>query len=288
MEHITHIIIETCLETLRIVPFLFLTYLFMEFLEHKAGDKVEKMIVKAGRFGPALGAVLGIAPQCGFSAAAAGLYSGRIITVGTLIAIFLSTSDEMLPVLISEQIPANDILLIVGLKVLIALLAGFVIDFLISFKKDNNKEEHLHIGDMCESEHCHCENGIFKSALRHTIKITLFILIISVVLHLAIHYIGEERIGSLFVSVPFVGNLIAGIIGLIPNCAASVAITQLYVGGIVSLGCLMSGLLVSSGVGLLILFRINRSPRDNLKILLILFGIGVVSGFVIDLFTMLI
>lgn len=270
-----HIIEHSLLDSLKLVPFLFLTYLAMEYLEHKTGAKVQKIIRKAGKWGPVAGGILGAAPQCGFSAAASNLYAGRVITLGTLIAVFLSTSDEMLPILISEKVEPALIFKILLLKVVIGMVAGFVVNLFIG---RNHEQEHSHIHEMCEQENCHCEEGILRSAVNHTLRITFFILLITFLLNIVLHYGGEERIAGLLRERPFIGPMIAGLVGLIPNCASSVVITQLYLQGAMSFGTMMAGLLVGAGVGVLILCRVNHDKKDNLKIIGILYGIGVVAG----------
>lgn len=270
-----HIIEHSLLDSLKLVPFLFLTYLAMEYLEHKTGAKVQKIIRKAGKWGPVAGGILGAAPQCGFSAAASNLYAGRVITLGTLIAVFLSTSDEMLPILISEKVEPALIFKILLLKVVIGMVAGFVVDLIMS---RNREQEHSHIHEMCEQENCHCEEGILRSAVSHTLRITFFILLITFLLNIVLHYGGEERIAGLLRERPFIGPMIAGLVGLIPNCASSVVITQLYLQGAMSFGTMMAGLLVGAGVGVLILCRVNHDKKENLKIIGILYGIGVVAG----------
>lgn len=282
MHEIVHILEHSFIDTLKLVPFLFLTYLLMEFIEHRTSDKVKKVIHKSGKAGPFFGGVLGAVPQCGFSASAAGLYAGRVISLGTLIAIFLSTSDEMLPILISEAVDIRVILQIVGVKVIIGMLAGFIIDFIIHFGK-KTQEDHLKIHDMCEHGHCHCEKSIWKSALKHTLQIVFFILIVNLVLNGVIEFIGEEALTNLFFAKPVIGELVAGLVGLIPNCASSVVITQLYLEGVIGYGAMMSGLLVGSGVGILVLFRVNESVKENLKILALLYAIGVGCGMVLGL-----
>ena len=182
-----HIIEHTIIDSIKLLPFLFIAYLIMEFLEHKTGEKTKKFVQKSGRFGPVLGGIAGIFPQCGFSAAASNLYAGRVISLGTLIAIFLSTSDEMLPILISEAVDMKIILQILGIKLVIAIIAGFLIDFII--RKTSKITEENRIVDMCEHEHCHCEKGILKSALKHTLHIFLFILIITLVLNIIINFV---------------------------------------------------------------------------------------------------
>ena len=276
-----HIIEHSIIDSIKLLPFLFITYLIMEYLEHRTGEKTKRFVQKSGRFGPILGSIAGIFPQCGFSAAASNLYSARIISLGTLIAIFLSTSDEMLPILISEAIDIKIILQILGIKLVIGIIAGFLIDFII---RKTNKEEKSKIVEICEHEHCHCENGIVKSALKHTLHIFLFILIITLILNIIIHFVGEETIAGLILNRPILGPVIAGIIGLIPNCAASVMLTQLYIEGIISMATMITGLLVGAGVGLAVLFRVNKSYIQNLKITVVLYGIGVISGIFLQLF----
>ena len=273
---------HSLIESLKLIPFLFLTYLFMEFLEHRAGDKTEKFIRRSGKLGPLVGALLGAVPQCGFSAAAAGLYSGRVISVGTLLAIFLSTSDEMLPILVSGNAGAVKILKILGIKIVIGALVGFVADAVIgvAFKK----KEHVHIGEICEDEHCHCEKGILRGAISHTLKIAVFVCIISFALHFGIHAIGEDKIAAFIMSKPILSNVLAGIIGLIPNCAASVAISTLYLDGLISAGAMLSGLLVGAGVGVLVLFRVNDKLKNSIFILVSLFLAGTLFGILFDLF----
>lgn len=277
-------IIDTVMDTFKLLPFLFVTYLIMEYIEHKAGDKAEQLVQRAGRFGPFIGGVLGIVPQCGFSAAASNLYAGRIITLGTLISIFLSTSDEMLPILISEQVMPFTILKILGVKVLIGIFAGFAIDMVIRKRRHCGIEhEHLKIEEMCHHQHCHCGEGkIWRSALSHTLQITLFIVIISFVLNLLIGLAGEESLSGFLSSKPVLGPLLAGIIGLIPNCAASVVLTQLYLEGVLNGGSMIAGLLVGAGVGLLVLFRVNEDIKENIKITILLYGIGSIAGILIE------
>lgn len=274
------VILDTLLDVVKLLPFLFLTYLAMEYLEHKTGDKAETIVKKAGRFGPVIGGALGIVPQCGFSAAASNLYAGRVISLGTLMAIYLSTSDEMLPILISEQASPGVIVKILLAKAVIGMAVGMVIDILL---RKRGLEEHEHIHDICEHEHCHCEKGIFRSALSHTAQITFFILLITFALNLLLNFVGEDVLANLILSKPVVGPLLASLVGLIPNCAGSVVITQLYLENVIGIGAAMAGLLTGSGVGLLVLFRVNHNRKENLRILGLLYGIGVLAGVVTDL-----
>lgn len=272
------VIFDTFIDGIKLIPFLFLTYLAMEYLEHRTGDRVQRMVKKAGRLGPLIGGLLGVVPQCGFSTAASNLYAGRVVTMGTLLAIYLSTSDEMLPILISEQASVGLILRILLGKMIIGALAGFGIDLIFRRKE----KEHRHIHDICEQEHCHCEQGILRSAVTHTLKITFFILVITFLLNIVLHFVGQEALAGLVLNRPVLGPVLAGIVGLIPNCAASVVITQLYLQGAMSAGAMMAGLLVGSGVGLLVLFRVNHNRRENLTITGLLYLIGVLAGIMIE------
>lgn len=268
-------------DTARLLPFLFLTYLAMEYLEHRAKDKSVRIIQKTGRFGPLVGAAAGVVPQCGFSAAAASLYSGGLVTTGTLMAVLLSTSDEMLPIFISEAVRIPTILKILGMKVLLAAVTGFLLDFLIRrFRKQEARKD---IHALCEHEHCHCEEGsIVLSALRHTLQIALFLFLITLGLEFAIHLLGEEVLSGFLSGQPVFGVFVAALVGLIPNCASSVLITQLYLAGILGAGQMMAGLLVSCGVGLLVLFRTNAKLKENLKITGALYAAGVLWGLLIE------
>ncbi len=276
------VILDTVIDSTKLIPFLFITYLAMEFLEHRAAGKAEAVIQKGGRLGPLFGGILGVVPQCGFSAAASNLYAGRIITLGTLMAIYLSTSDEMLPILISEAdtFGVVPILKILALKAVIGIVFGFLIDFIVKPKK----EEPNHIHEICGHNHCHCEEGgILKPALIHTAQITLFIVLISFALNTVLFFLGDDVLKNLILNKPVIGEFLAGLVGLIPNCASSVVLTQLYLEGAMSFSACMSGLLVGSGVGILVLFRANRNKKENIKIVLLLYIIGVTVGMLINL-----
>ena len=275
-------ILDSLIDTVKLIPFLLITYIIMEFIEHKTSHKTKDAIKKSGHFGPLIGGILGVVPQCGFSAAASSLYSARIITLGTLIAVFLSTSDEMLPILISEAVDVRIILSILGIKLAIAVVVGFLIDLFFR-KKFETSEDELEIKDLCEHEHCHCEHGLFKSALKHTINITLYIFIISLVLNILIYFIGEDNLAHILNSTPIIGPIIASLVGLIPNCASSVIITLLYLSNVLNFATMIAGLLVNTGVGLLILFRTNKDLKENIKITVLLFAIGVIFGIIFDL-----
>ena len=314
MEDITHLIghvLEHSVEdTLYLIPFLFVTYLAMEWLEHKAGDKAEEAVRRAGAAGPVVGALVGIVPQCGFSAAAATLWAGRVITLGTLFAVFLSTSDEMLPIFLAEQVAPMTILKIMGVKLIIGMVMGFVVDAAIRLARRDR--EKLRIHELCERDHCHCngdcetceqqpelaydfehdeahehhhEGGsILRSALKHTVQVTVFIFVITLVLDGALELVGEDALAAFLGSNPVLSVLGSALVGLIPNCAASVVIAQLYVEGALGAGAMMAGLLVSAGVGLLVLFRTNCRLRQNLIVLAGLWAMGVFWGLIISAF----
>lgn len=280
--HIAGHVLEHSLEdTLYIIPFLFVTYLAMEWLEHKTGGKAQAAIQRAGAAGPVVGALVGVVPQCGFSAAAATLWAGRVITLGTLFAVFLSTSDEMLPIFLAEQVPLDVILKILGAKIIIGMIMGFMVD--AGLRIARRIDSPLHIHDLCEQDHCHChdgEGGILKSALKHTLQVTLFIFIITIVLNGALEVIGEDALAEFLGANPALSVFGAALVGLVPNCAASVVIAQLYVEGILGAGAMLAGLLVSAGVGLLVLVRTNRHWKENLAIIVGLYATGVVWGLI--------
>ena len=277
------VIQDTLSDALRLLPFLFITYLLMEYIEHKTSEKSRLLMKKSGKWGPAFGGLLGVVPQCGFSTVASNLYAGRIITLGTLISVFLSTSDEMLPVLISEQAPISVILKILTIKAVIGICAGFLIDLLLQKRKNGSPEE-MRIEQICDHQHCHCgKENIFFSALRHTVQIFLFIFIISFLLNLLIEFLGKDFLESFLTGKAILGPLFAGLIGLIPNCASSVLLTRLYLSGMLGTGSLLAGLLAGSGVGLLVLYKVNDNIRENVRITLLLYGLGVLCGIGIEL-----
>lgn len=273
-------------DTVKLIPFLFVTYLLMEILERKTSDRTTRWIQNVGRFGPLVGAAVGIVPQCGFSAAAASLYSGGLISIGTLLAVFLSTSDEMLPIFISEQVAVPVMLKILAAKAVLGAVSGMGVDFILHFTKYRSKTV-KHVRDLCDEEHCGYEEeegSVLKSALIHTLHIVLFVFIITVVLTIAVEGFGEERVAGILAGRPVIGTLLAGVLGLIPNCASSVMITQLYLEGMLGAGQMMAGLLVGAGVGLLVLFRTNnRHPKENLKVTAVLYVIGIFWGLLIEL-----
>lgn len=276
-----HVLEHSVADTLYIIPFLFITYVVMEWLEHKTSGKTEAAIQRAGAAGPFIGAVVGVVPQCGFSAAAATLWAGRVITLGTLFAVFLSTSDEMLPIFLAEAVPLDVILKIIGAKIIIGMVMGFIVDAALRIAR--RFESPLHIHDLCEQEHCHChdgEGGILKSALKHTLQVTLFIFIITIVLNGVLEVVGEDVLGEFLSANPALSVFGSALVGLVPNCAASIVIAQLYVEGVLGSGAMLAGLLVSAGVGLLVLVRTNRRPTENIAIIVGLYATGVLWGLI--------
>ena len=336
-------------DTLYLIPFLFITYIAMEWLEHRTGGKTQEAIKHAGAAGPFIGALLGAVPQCGFSVAAATLYAGRVITLGTLFAVFLSTSDEMLPIFIAEQVPLNTILQIIGTKIIVGMIMGFIVDAILRLARRDN--EKLRIHELCEHDGCGCvdcrgdceaceENpelvyehfeatqhheeleealaephhhdhdehdhdheghshahhhhthdhdhdggwkSILKSALVHTLQVTLFIFLITFALDIILEAIGEDALGAALGGDSLFSIALSALVGLIPNCAASVVIAQLYLDGILGAGAMMAGLLVSAGVGFLVLIRTNRHWKQNAIIIGGMYVTGVVWGIIIAL-----
>ena len=270
---ILHVLWHAALDTAKLLPFLFLTYLLMEVLEHKAGDGAKKAIARAGRMGPLMGALLGLVPQCGFSAVAAGLFAARVVTPGTVIAVFLATSDEMLPVLLGAGVSVTRVLSILGIKLVLAALCGFATDLVL-----RRRIQTPHVESFCDEEHCHCERGVLPSALHHTLHIGLFVLVVNVLVGFVLEMVSADALASLLGGVPVLGEAVTALVGLIPNCAASVAVTTLYARGVITAGAMLAGLLTGAGAGLLVLFRTNKSVLQNFLFVLALFLFGVFFG----------
>ncbi len=277
------VILDALLDTLKLLPFLFITYFILEIIERKAEDGSLKLVRQSGAWGPVIGSVLGLVPQCGFSASASNLYAQRLISAGTLLAVFLSTSDEMLPIMISSAAAPSVIIKVLATKLVAGIVVGLLVDKVFRFFKHSGETVNLH--EICEQEHCHCEErGILVSSLLHTLQIAAFILIITFLLNTIIHYIGEDTLAGIILNRPIIGPIIAAVVGLIPNCASSIVITELFLSGAMSTGAMLSGLLAASGVGLLVLFRINkRHMAENLKLLCVLYAASVIIGICFDL-----
>lgn len=274
------VIIDTLMDAIKLLPFLFIAFLIIEVIEHKLSNRSKDAVVKAGKFGPVFGSLLGAIPQCGFSVLATNLYVTRILSLGSLIAIYLSTSDEMLPVLLSNHMPLKSILVILLIKVIVGMMFGFIIDLIIR-RKEDKKHEHIH--DICEHDHCHCENNILTSSLIHTFKTLLFIVLITFILNILFEYGGNKLIEKIFLKNSIFAPLIASLVGLIPNCGASVILSELYVSGAISIASLISGLLTGSGVALLVLFKSNKNIKENFSILGLVYLIGVIVGLFLEI-----
>ena len=278
------IILDTILDSLKLIPFLFVAFLIIELIEHKLTDKNRNILAKSKKIGPILGLLLGAVPQCGFSVMATNLYVTRIITLGTLISIYLSTSDEMLIVMLSENIDISLIIKIILIKIIFGIIYGLIIDKIVTNKKTKEQENY----EICNDEHCDCKHGIVLSSIKHTLHITLFIFIITLILNIIFNYVGEDYLSKIFLTNTIFGTFITSLIGLIPNCASSVILTELYINNSISIGALIGGLLTSSGASLLVLFKNNKNIKENLKIVSLLYSLGVISGIIIELITLII
>lgn len=273
-------ILEAITDSIVIIPILLITYLLMEWLEHRAKEKSLDVVRMSGNFGPLVGGLIGAIPQCGFSGAAASFFAADSITLGTLIAIFMATSDEMLPILITSSMAPVMIVKILGTKCIAGIVCGYLVDILYKRKP---KIEVRHITDLCNQEQCDCDKNIFLSALKHTMGIFALIAVVSIIINLIFYFTGDASIvaESLIWNKPVIGNLICGLIGLIPNCSASVLITNLYVQGMMNTGTMMTGLFVNAGVGLLVLYRMNHHLKENIFITITLYALGVVAGILV-------
>lgn len=283
MLHILeHAFIHAIEHSINLIPYLIVTYLLMEYIEHKTTNNTLTVLKKTKAGGPLIGGMAGILPQCGMSAMASNFYTGRVISVGTLVAVFLSTSDEMLPLLLSNAVEIDKIAGILCLKVIIAVVVGVFVDIIYknAFKKE---EDNIKIHEMCEHEHCNCEKGIVRSALIHTVHIFLFVVIFTFLINIGIEIVGEDNISGFILNSPILGPVLSAVIGLIPNCAASVVITQMYLDGLMGFGTMMSGLLAGAGVGILVLFKVNENKKENIAIISILYLTGVVSGIILNM-----
>lgn len=318
MDLIVDVLADSVIDTLKLIPFLLVTYLAMEALEHFASNKVKEAVERAGTAGPVVGGLLGALPQCGFSAMAATLFSGRVVTAGTLVAVILSTSDEMIPVFVAHQEPASRMLAIIAIKVALGIVAGLLLDLVLRLLHRAG-DGHAHIHELCEREHCHCEEadeldddeghdgrgdhyghhddhdghhehahchghshhgdwGIVRSACVHTAQVTAFIFLISLLFGLIIEGLGVDSIRSTLAYHPVRATFIAALVGLIPNCGASVAIAELFLDGTLAAGPMLAGLLSSGGVGLLVLWRTNADARQNAYVTLLVYGVAVLAG----------
>ncbi len=279
MPHeLLHALEHSLIETAKMAPIIFLAYLFMEWLEHTSSARLSGAVHKVKGAGPLIGSALGLIPQCGFSGAIAGMYAAGTVTMGTLLAVLLSTSDEMLVIMLPElgkgRITPLLLIFVLVYKLFIGAAVGFTADFILK-KRHAQKEEDIH--GFCERENCSCSDGVWISAIKHALKILLIIFIVSVALHLLVELVPESIIKSAL-NFPVLSEVGAALVGLIPSCAVSVTLTQLYVEGALGIGPLLCGLLTNGGVGLLVLYRVNKSKKDSLIITLTVFAAGLVFG----------
>ncbi len=281
---IVDVIIDGVVDTLKMLPFLFVAFLVIEFLEHKAQDKVKHLFTRAGKAGPFIGTLLGCIPQCGFSVMSANLYSSGIIALGTLVAVFLSTSDEAVILLATAPNGTFEIARLIITKIVIALIFGYAIYFIE--KKAHKEHHHHHSHDLCEHDHCGCEEngGVLRPALIHTGKVLGFLLLFTVIINLIVSFVGMEKLSQLLLSDSAFQPFLSALIGFIPNCASSILLTQLYVQGTLSFGALIAGLCTNAGAGMLILFRDKTKLRENFKIVGIMYLCSVIPGIILHIF----
>lgn len=279
------ILIDTTIDALKLIPFLFIAFLLIEVLEHKLTVKNKNIIRKSKKIGPILGAILGVIPQCGFSVMGTNLYVTRIISLGTLFSIYLSTSDEMLPILISEKADIKIILQIILIKILFGMIYGMLIDLVL--RKKNTKQEKTNY-EICDKDHCHCEKGILLSAIKHTLNIIIFLFITSLIINIIFNYVGQDYLSKILLKNSILGSFITSLIGLIPNCGASVILTQLYLNNAISLPSLIAGLLTGSGTAIIVLFKENKNIKENIFIVFLLYSLGVISGLILEIINIVI
>ena len=277
-----HILEHALKDMFPMLPFLFLTYLLMEFIEHKNNDRFEKFLINARKLGPIIGSLLGIIPQCGFSVIASGLYMNKSITLGTLLSVFIATSDEAIPILISRPEQLSTLTAIIIIKIILGIVVGYIVDFLINqhHLKDNHSLHDIH--EECEEEkHGH---GIVYLAFIHTVKIFIFIFVVNLLLSYFIEVVGEDTLSYILVNGSFLQPILAAITGFIPNCASSVILSQLYLDHVLSFGALTAGLITSAGLGLLVLLKMYDNKKDILRIVGILFAVASLTGIILQIF----
>ena len=266
--------LDGLIDTLKVFPFLLISFYIIEILEHKINSN--KRLESSGKYGPILGSILGIIPQCGIASIATNLYVTGIITLGTLISVFLSTSDEMIPILLSEKVSIKLILIILEIKLVVGLVSGLLIDLIHPRKIKSHYE-------ICEEEHCHCDDHKFISAFKHTINISLFILVINVLLNIVFNYGLNDCLSGLLLKDSIFSPIITSLIGLIPNCASSIVITKLYLASSISFGSMIAGLLTNSGIALVVLFKTNKNLKENINIILLTYSIGTIIGIILNM-----
>ena len=282
---VVDVLLDAVLDCLKDLPFLFIAFLILEALEHHTSDWMNRTLVRAGRLGPAVGALLGCVPQCGFSIMASDFYAGGVITLGTLLSVYLSTSDEAVVILMSNPEYIGDVGRLVLTKIIIALIAGYLILAAEKAWKRKHPGREKEIEDLCRNCGCeHEEGGILKPALHHTGEVLLFLFLFTFALNLLLELIGMENVSRILLADTIFQPVLASLIGLIPNCAASVILTQLYIDGVISFGSAVAGLCSAAGLGMVVLFRINRHRKENIMIVLLLLAVSIIAGTVLQAF----
>ncbi len=277
------IVLDAILDCVRMLPFLFAAFLILETIEHYAQEKMERMLSKVQYGGPLVGALLGCIPQCGFSIIAASLYSGGVVTLGTLLSVFIATSDEAVLILLGHPGSQNVILPLLGVKIVIAVLAGYCVDFLSRrYKRSGHMMEQHNIEEICMDCGCHESHGILRPALRHTMQIFGFLLIVTVALNMAIAFVGVDRLAAFLWKDSVFQPFWAALIGMIPNCAASVLLTELYMQHMISFASAIAGLSTGAGLGLLVLFQTNHHRRENGMVVVLLYAFAVLFGVLLE------
>ncbi|BDF32658.1 hypothetical protein CE91St62_07280 [Lachnospiraceae bacterium] len=273
------VLLDTALDCLKMLPFLFAAFILIEALEYYSSDFTAKLLAGVGKAGPVVGAAAGCVPQCGFSVLASNLYAGGIISVGTLLSVFIATSDEAVLIILGNPGRGKDVLFLLLTKVIIAVIAGYVTDAFLSRRIAVQKKS----GELCGRCGCEEEGGILRPALNHTVKIFIYLFIFTGLLNFCIEVFGIDELSKILLGNTIFQPVIAAVIGLIPNCAASVILTQLYLNGAISFASVIAGLCTGAGVGLVVLFKVNRHRRENMKILAVLTVVGILSGIVLEL-----
>lgn len=280
MEMLKEVILDTSLDCLKMLPFLFVAFILIEALEHYSSEWTEKMLARVGKAGPVVGAVAGCIPQCGFSVMAANLYAGGIISVGTLLAVFIATSDEAILIMLGNPDAIKEVGILLAVKVAVAVVAGYVVDIFFKGKISVPKAS----GNLCEDCGCHEEeSGILKPAWKHTVKIFVYLFIFTGILNFCVEIFGIEQLSAFLLGNTIFQPIIASVIGLIPNCAASVILTQLYLNGAISFASVIAGLSTGAGIGLVVLCRVNKDKKENLRIIGVLFVIAVIAGILLEI-----
>lgn len=279
MELFMDVLLDTIIDSLRMLPFLFAAFLLLEALEHYSTAFINKTLVQINKAGPLAGAVSGCIPQCGFSVMASNLYAGGVISCGTLLSVFLATSDEAVLILIGHPGNGDAILSLIITKVIIAVAAGYITDIFLSRRIASSKQ----IEDLCSHCGCHNHHGILKPALNHTLKLFAYIFIFSGILNLLIELLGLNTLSTFLLEGSVLQPFLAALIGFIPNCAASVLLTELYLSGALSFASVVAGLCTNAGIGLIVLFRVNKNPKENLKITGLLYTAAVIAGVILSI-----